>query len=63
MITFKEVEEKDLSILASLFSVIYLNIKTDESWTYPTALSYMQYFYEHQPDLFVLMMIIFLSPL
>lgn len=53
MITFKEVKEKDLSILASLYSVIYLNIKMGETWTYPTALSYMQYFYHYQPDLFI----------
>lgn len=53
MITFKEVKEKDLSVLASLYSVIYLNIETSETWTYPTALSYMQYFYHHQPDLFI----------
>ena len=53
MITFQEVKEKDLSILASLFSIIYLNIKTDENWTYDTALSYMQYYYHYQPDLFI----------
>ncbi len=53
MITFKEVKEKDLSILASLYSLIYLNIKMGENWTYPTALSYMQYFYHYQPDLFI----------
>lgn len=27
MITFKEVEEKDLSTLARIYSVVYLNIK------------------------------------
>lgn len=53
MITFKEVEEKDLSILASLYSVIYLNIRMGESWNYDTALSYMNYFYHYQPDLFI----------
>lgn len=53
MITFKEVQEKDLDVLASLYSVIYLNIETKETWTYETALSYMQYFYHHQPDLFI----------
>lgn len=53
MISFKEVKEKDLPILASLYSVIYLNIKMGETWTYSTALSYMQYFYHYQPDLFI----------
>lgn len=53
MITFKEVEEKDLHILANLYSIIYLNINMGENWTYPTALSYMHYFYHYQPDLFI----------
>jgi len=53
MITFKEVQEKDLEILASLYSIIYLNIEANETWTYETALSYIQYFYHHQPDLFI----------
>lgn len=53
MITFSEVKEKDLSILASLYSVIYLDIKMDENWTFQTALSYMEYFYHYQPDLFI----------
>ena len=53
MITFKEAREKDLPILASLYSVINLNIEKSETWTYETALSYMNYFYHHQPDLFI----------
>lgn len=53
MVIFKEVEEKDLNILASLYSVIYLNNRTKENWTYHTALSYMNYFYHYQPDLFI----------
>lgn len=53
MLTFKEVEEKDLSILASLYSIIYLNTRISESWNYDTALSYMNYFYHYQPDLFI----------
>ena len=53
MITFKEVNEKDLDILANLFCVVYLNIDTKETWTYSTALSYIQYFYHYQPDLFI----------
>ena len=53
MITFKEIQEKDLQILASLYSIIYLNIEANEKWTYETALSYIQYFYHHQPDLFI----------
>lgn len=53
MITFSEVKEKDLSILASLYSVISLDIKKDENWTFQTALSYMEYFYNNQPDLFI----------
>ena len=53
MITFKEAREKDLPILASLYSVINLNIEKNETWTYETALSYMNYFYHYQPDLFI----------
>lgn len=53
MITFKEVKEKDLSTLARIYSVVYLNIKMGETWTFETALSYMQYFYHYQPDLFI----------
>lgn len=53
MIAFKKVKEKELPILASLYSVIYSNIKMGETWTYSTALSYMQYFYHYQPDLFI----------
>ena len=53
MISFGEVKEKDLSILASLYSVISLDIKKNENWTFQTALSYMEYFYHNQPDLFI----------
>lgn len=53
MITFKEAREKDLPILASLYSVINLNIEKSETWTYETALSYINYFYHYQPDLFI----------
>ena len=55
-----EMREKDLSILANIYGAICLDIKLNENWTYETALSYMQYFYSHQPDLFVLMTMTFL---
>lgn len=53
MITFQEVKEKDLSILASLYSVISFDSKPEENWNNSTALSYLTYFYHLQPDLFL----------
>ena len=53
MITFQEAKEKDLKILASLYSVALLDLKPEENWTNPTALSHLNYFYNIQPDLFI----------
>ncbi len=53
MINYKEVNKKDLSILANIYSSVYSDIKLGENWTYETALSYMEYFYNNQPDLFI----------
>lgn len=53
MITFKEIQEKDLNILASLYSVALLELKPEENWTNDTAFSYLSYFYNLQPDLFI----------
>ncbi len=47
-----EVEQKDLSILSNLFATTHLN-NFEEDWTYPTALSYLEYYYNLQPDLFL----------
>ena len=52
MITFNQVKEEDLSVLANLYGITNLNIN-EENWTYSTALSYINYFYQHQSDLFI----------
>lgn len=51
--TIHEVREKDLSILSNLFVIAHLNINSQEDWTSTTALSYLEYYYHHQPDLFL----------
>lgn len=51
--TIHEVREKDLSILSNLFVIAHLNINSQEDWTNTTALSYLEYYYRHQPDLFL----------
>ncbi len=51
--TIHEVNEKDLSILSHLFATTRLNDNFEENWTYCTALSYLEYYYHHQPDLFL----------
>lgn len=53
MITFKEINEKDFNILANIYGAISLDTRPNENWTYETSLSYIQYFYSHQPDLFI----------
>lgn len=49
MITLKEAHEKDISTLANIFSAINI----EQNWTYDSSLSYLQYFYKYQPDLFI----------
>ena len=51
--TIHEIREKDLSILSNLFAIAHLNNNPEENWTYKTALSYLEYYYHHQPDLFL----------
>ncbi len=51
--TIHEIREKDLSILSNLFAIAHLNNNSEEEWTYETALSYLEYYYQHQPDLFL----------
>lgn len=51
--TIHEVREKDLLVLSNLFATTHLDSRPEEDWTNTTALSYLEYYYHIQPDLFL----------
>lgn len=53
MIEIREVKKKDLELLANIYSLIYFNVPAKEDMSYEDSFSYLEYFYKHQPDLFL----------
>lgn len=53
MIEIREVKKKDLELLSNIYSVIYLNVPLKKDMNYEDSFSYLEYFYNHQPDLFL----------